>query len=67
MFSRKPKERKVPEVNVLPTPVLVPPEEGLERGGPEVPPPAPKEVPVEQRAPSPLHEPPTGEVLPQVQ
>ena len=26
MFSRKPKERRVPEVNVLPTPVLVPPE-----------------------------------------
>ena len=34
MFSRKPKEKKVPEVNVLPTPVLVPPvpEEGTSAG-----------------------------------
>lgn len=34
MFSRKPKEKKVPEVNVLPTPVLVPPvpEEGPSAG-----------------------------------
>ena len=28
MFSRKPKEKKVPEVNVLPTPVLIPPAPG---------------------------------------
>ena len=57
LFSRKPKERKVPEVNVLPTPVLVPPEEA-----PEVPPP-PEEAPAEEVAPPPLQEPPTGEEL----
>lgn len=65
LFSRKPKERKVPEVNVLPTPVLVPPEE--EPGGPEGPPPVPDEVPVEQVAPPPMQEPPTGEELLPVQ
>ena len=60
MFSRKPKERKVPEVNVLPTPVLVPPEEGPEPSSPEVPHPAAEEVPAEDV-------PPTGEEPMQVQ
>ena len=63
LFSRKPKERKVPEVNVLPTPVLVPPEEAPEIAGPEGPPPVPEEVPAAEVAPPPLQEPPAGEEL----
>ena len=61
LFSKKPKERKVPEVNVLPTPVLVPPEEAPEIIGPEGPPPVPEEVPAAEVASPPLQEPPTGE------
>ena len=38
MFSRKAKEKKVPEVNVLPTPVLIPP--------------APEDLPASQQAPT---------------
>ena len=63
MFSRKPKERKVPEVNVLPTPVLVPPQEEAELGSPEVPPPPPQEAPAGEVTPPPGRELPTGEEL----
>ena len=38
MFSRKAKEKKVPEVNVLPTPVLIPP--------------APEDLPASQQVPT---------------
>ena len=61
LFSKKPKERTMPEVNVLPTPVLVPPEEAPEIIGPQGPPPVPGEVPAAEVAPPPLQEPPTGE------
>ncbi|CAL5224530.1 g7229 [Coccomyxa viridis] len=60
LFSKKPKERTMPEVNVLPTPVLVPPEEAPEIIGPQGPPPVPGEVPAAEVAPPPLQEPPTG-------
>ena len=59
MFSRKPKEKKVPEVNVLPTPVLVPPAPGAP-SSPEVPPPIQEEVPTAERTTPPVGTPPTG-------
>ena len=58
MFSRKPKEKKLPEVNVLPTPVLVPPAPGAP-SSPEVPPPIQEAVPTTERTLPPVQA-PTG-------
>lgn len=49
----------MPEVNVLPTPVLVPPEAAPEVP-PEVPSPSPNEPAAEAVTPPPVQEPPTG-------
>ena len=52
MFSRKAKEKKVPEVNVLPTPVLIPPAPGDLPASQQVPPGAPSpRKPKEKKAP----------------
>ncbi len=52
MFSRKAKEKKVPEVNVLPTPVLIPPAPEDLPASQQVPPGAPTpRKPKEKKAP----------------
>ena len=52
MFSRKAKEKKVPEVNVLPTPVLIPPAPEDLPASQQVPPGAPSpRKPKEKKAP----------------